>query len=147
MVENTAAAQWVRLLAPVGAEDQALRRIFAGHEHQVKSVAFSPDGKQILTGSRDRMARLWETATGKLLMKFTHQDTEVFNVAISPDGKRILTGSYSEKSAYIWDISSGKLLTILRGHQDAVHAVVFSPDGSKVLTGSYDHTARLWDAS
>ena len=61
---NEAPAQWLRQMREVGAEDRSLLRIFAGHSGPVNSVAFSPDGKLVLTGSDDGTARLWETGSG-----------------------------------------------------------------------------------
>src|SRR5258708_789492 len=64
-----------------------------GHIATVRSVAFSPDGKQILTGSNDYTARLWDAATGKSIRTFFGHTTNVTSVAFSPDGKEVLTGS------------------------------------------------------
>ena len=65
------------------------------------AVAFSPDGKTVLTGSGDKMARLWESATGKPLGPPLQHDKGVTAVAISPDGKTVLTAS-QDKTARLW---------------------------------------------
>src|SRR6202008_2689233 len=74
----------------------------------VRTAAFSPDGTRILTASADHSAKLWDTASGKLISSFDHQD-EVNDAAFSPDGARIVTAS-SDKTAKLWDTPSGKLL-------------------------------------
>ena len=56
-------------------------------------MAFSPDGKQVLTGSEDKTARLWDAQSGKELRTFTGHTDWVMSVAFSPDGKQVLTGS------------------------------------------------------
>ena len=138
---------WLKQAESVGTEDQALLRIFAGHTAWVTSVAFSPDGRFVLTGSADSTARLWETSSGKALATLQGHTHPVQSVAFSPDGRFVLTGS-DDSTARLWETSSGKALATLRGHTHPVQSVAFSPDGRLVLTtGSADKTARLWETS
>ena len=119
------------------------RRLLAGHENFVQSVAFSPDGRSVLTGSYDRTARLWDIASGQELQRFAGHTNVIWSVAFSPDGQSILTGSY-DRTARIWDVASGQQRAVLE-HSDFVWAVAFSPEGRLALTGCQDATARLWD--
>ena len=114
------------------------------HQDTVENVVFSPDGARILTASRDKTAKLWDAASGKLLASFDHQG-RVLQGVFSPDGTRILTAS-ADMTAKLWDATSGKLLTSF-DHQDWILRAAFSPDGSRILTASADKTAKLWDAS
>jgi len=70
--------------------------IFTGHNEDVKSVAFSPDGKTIASGSSDDTIKLWEVSTGKLIKTLTGHNKYVSSVAFSPDGKTIAAGSGDE---------------------------------------------------
>jgi WD40 repeat protein len=74
--------------------------VLQGHSRPVISVAFSPDGKRVLTGSFDKTARLWDAETGKEIRSFVGHTDTVVSVAFSPDGKRVLTGG--SKTA-LWD--------------------------------------------
>ena len=116
-----------------------------GHTSTVTSVAFSPDGKQVLTGSGDKTAILWEAVSGEKLRSFEGHTSIVNSVAFSPDGKHVLTGS-SDHTAILWDAASGENFRSFEGHTSTVTSVAFSPDGKQVLTGSWDTTAILWAA-
>jgi WD40 repeat protein len=107
------------------------------------SVAYSPDGTHILTGSADRSARIWDATTGQPLHHLNHTG-RVLSVAYSPDGTHILTGT--DGSARIWDATTGQPLHHLTGHTGGVWSVAYSPDGTHILTGS-DGSARVWDAT
>lgn len=113
-----------------------------GHDDWVWSVAFSPDGTQLATGSEDDTARLWDLATGREIARL---DVDwVWSVAFSPDGMRLATGS-KDNTARLWDLATGRAIAWLKGHELDVTSVAFSPDGTRLATGSDDATARLWD--
>jgi WD40 repeat protein len=115
---------------------------FKGHTSYVSSVAFSPDGKTIATGSWDNTVKLWNLY-GKELQTFTGYTDSVKSVAFSPDGKMIATGS-EDNTAKLWNLD-GKELQTFKGHSHWVLSVAFSPDGKTIATGSYDTTAKLWN--
>ena len=117
-----------------------------GNSNLIMSVAFSKDGRFVLTGSADRTAVLWNAANGKELRRFEGHLDSVSSVALSPDGKLALTGS-SDSTARLWDVTSGKEMKRFLGHSAGVSSVALSPDGLRVLTGSLDNTARIWDAA
>jgi uncharacterized coiled-coil protein SlyX len=77
------------------------------HDSQVNAVAFSPDGRTVLTGSSDQTARLWDAATGKPIGEPLRHDGSVSAVAFSPDGRTVLTGS-GFRTARLWDAATGK---------------------------------------
>ena len=106
-------------------------------------MALSADGKTALTGSMDKTARLWETATGKPIGPPLQHQGVVVAVALSADGKTALTGSY-DKTARLWETATGKPIGPPLQHQNKVVAVALSADGKTALTASGDKTARLW---
>jgi WD40 repeat protein/serine/threonine protein kinase/tetratricopeptide (TPR) repeat protein len=125
--------------------DTGLKGIFT-HEGAVATVAVSPDGKTVLTGSWDKTARLWDANTGLPIGKTLLHGSRVVAGAFHPDGKTVLTGSW-DKTARLWDAATGLPIGKTLPHQGEVLAVAFSPDGKTILTGSWDQTARLWDAT
>ncbi len=116
-----------------------------GHTGVVWSVAFSPDGTRIVTGSWDRTAKVWDARTGTPQLELKGHTDQVNSVAFSPDGTRIVTGSW-DGTAKVWDAEAGTPLLDLKGHTDMVTSVAFSPDGTRIVTGSWDRTAKVWDA-
>jgi WD40 repeat protein len=111
------------------------------HPKHVLSVAFSPDGRAILSGCSDYNARLWDTS-GKLLCQFKEQRSIIVAVAFSPDGQSILTGSW-DGTICLYK-KDGALLHKFKDIDGIVSSVAFSPDGKFILGGSDDSTARLW---
>ncbi|KAG8809914.1 hypothetical protein FRC18_004338 [Serendipita sp. 400] len=118
-----------------------------GHTSNVYSVAFSPDGCYIVSGSFDETIRLWDAETGQQLGEPLRGHTDiVWSVSFSPDGRRIVSGSL-DKTIRLWDTETGQQLgEPLRGHTDSIYSVSLSPDGRRIVSGSLDKTIRLWDA-
>ncbi|KAB5591588.1 Lissencephaly-1 [Ceratobasidium theobromae] len=112
----------------------------------VLSVAFSPDGTRIISGSSDNTIEVWDGQTGKMLLNPLQGHTgSVTSVAFSPDSTRIVSGS-DDETIRVWDGQTGKMaLDPLQGHTYSVNSVAFSPDGTRIVSGSEDRTIRLWD--
>jgi WD40 repeat protein len=111
----------------------------------VCSVAFSPDGSHIASGSDDKTVQIWDAKAGVHLSTLKGHSDWVRSVAFSPDGSHIASGSF-DKTVRIWDAKTGVHLSTLKGHSDLVMSVVFSPDGSHIVSGSKDKTVRIWNA-
>ncbi|KAM5349182.1 hypothetical protein ACJ41O_009005 [Fusarium nematophilum] len=112
----------------------------------VNDLAFSPDGKQIASGSTIAAVRLWDVATRAALFKLEGPMDKVSSVAISPDGKTIAAG-LDDYTVMAWDMRTRAMRYILKAHSRWVNSVVFSPDGKVLASGSMDETVALWDVA
>jgi WD40 repeat protein len=117
--------------------------VLKGHEDSVRSVAFSPDGTRIVSGSGDKTLRLWDVSSGQSIgAPLQGHEGSVMSVAFSPDGTRIVSGS-GDKTQRLWDAKSGQPIGApLQGHENPVSSVAFSPDGTRIVSASYDCTLR-----
>jgi WD40 repeat protein len=113
------------------------------YDGPVTAVAFSPDGKYVVSGSYDGTARVWEASSGREIARMNHG--LVLAVAFSPDGKYVVSGS-NDGTARVWEAATGKELARIT-HDDIVTAVAFSPDGKWVVSSSGDGTVRIWEAA
>nr|NMG11688.1 hypothetical protein [Brasilonema sp. UFV-L1] len=118
--------------------------ILQGHKDSVSSVAVSPDGKMIVTGSHDKTVRLWDIQGNPIGQPFQGHAHWVSSVVISPDGKMIVTGS-GDKTVRLWDTQGNPIGQPFRGHNLGVSSVAISPDGLLIISSSQDKTVRLWD--
>lgn len=122
-------------------------KVLVGHKDRVTSVAFSPDGRLLASGSygNERKIKLWNVDSGKVIYEFG-DDLSFKSVAFSPDGKLLVGAGYS-KVIKVWKISERKLIYRLSGHQAEIQTVSFSPDGKLLASSSWDKTIKLWDIS
>ncbi|KAF7967749.1 hypothetical protein HWV62_33240 [Athelia sp. TMB] len=116
------------------------------HPSEVWTVAFSPDGLRIASGSQDGFVRVWDAETGALIAGPLEGHTRgVTSVAFSPDGQWIASGS-ADKSVCVWNAETGALIAgPFAGHTDWVNSVAFSPDGQRIASGSSDGSIRIWN--
>jgi WD40 repeat protein/serine/threonine protein kinase len=115
------------------------------HANEIDHVAFSPDGRRIVTASKDHTAQVWDVRTGEAVGPPLRHSHFVRKAAFSPDGRRVVTASI-DRTARVWDARNAQAVTPPLRHDDSVDHASFSPDGRWVVTGSVDGTARLWDA-
>src|SRR5262249_60110099 len=129
--------------------------VLKGHTDSVTSATFSPNGKGVLTVSRDNTARLWDTESGNEIAVLKGHTGGVVSAAFSPDGKRVMTRVSAasadnprwEKSragkdtARLWDAESGKKIAVLKGHTGRGWSAASSRDGKRVLTETRAETA------
>jgi WD40 repeat protein len=112
----------------------------------VQVLAFSPDGRRLLSGGRDRMLRLWDVKTGALVWELKGHTDELFAAAFHPGGTRIASGG-RDRVVRILDAEQGQELVRLPGHTNYIFSLAFSPDGVTLASGSGDYTIRLWETT
>jgi WD40 repeat protein len=117
-----------------------------GHTKNATALAYSPDGKLVVTASLDGTARLWETATGKVVRVIGEGRNlgEVRMARFSPDGTRLVTAAslrassvgtnVTTSAAVVWDVATGKELLAFKELETGLFGAYFSPDGKQVLT-------------
>jgi len=115
------------------------------HANHVITSSFSPDGKRVVTASRDNTIKIWDSLSGNLILNLTDHTAPVNCAVFSPDGKKIASSS-DDNTVKLWDSMSGALIADMRKHKDYVHLVAFSPSGKSLLTASGDKTVKIWDA-
>ncbi|CUA74710.1 putative WD repeat-containing protein all2124 [Nostoc sp, PCC 7120] [Rhizoctonia solani] len=115
-------------------------------ESRVKSVAISPDGNQVVSGSQNGSVQVYDIHTGALVAgPFQEHTGYVWSVAFSPDGRHIASGS-NDQRVIIWDAHTGRIVTgPLHKHTDPVLSVAFSPDGRRIVSGPDDKTIVVCD--
>jgi WD40 repeat protein len=108
--------------------------VLEGHQGDVKCVAFSPDGTQLLYASADRRLALWLVATGAELQSLLGHSNIVLSCAFHPSDSRVAASCGADKSVRLWDLPSAACTAVLQGHSDWVRCVAFSPDGASLLS-------------
>ena len=122
--------------------------VFSGYNDTVLSVAFSPDGKTLASGSGDGTVRLSNLATHQQIgSPLTGTHRAVNSVAFSPDGTTLATGN-DDGTVRLWDLATHRQIgRPFTGHGSVINSVAFSPDGKILASGSLDGTVRLWDVA
>ena len=132
----------------VDGNDARIRRpgapeiVLRGHTDDVTSARFSPNGRFVVTASRDTTGRIWDARTGKLLHVLRGHFAIVSDASFSPDGRWIVTAGPG--SGALWRAETGQRVYYLRGHDDILTSASFSRDGRVVLTSGRDGTVRTF---
>lgn len=111
----------------------------------VRFLAFSPNGKHVVSGSEDGMIQLWHVDTRTEVKRFIGHIDWVYSVAFSGDGRHVLSASEDDTNRQ-WDTETGVELCKLVGHAHAVGSAVYSLDGKRIISGLADGTIRIWNS-
>ncbi len=116
-------------------------------QNYLLGVAFTPDGKSLVSSGWGPAVRFWDAKTGKPQRSFVGTERRgTFGVAFSPDGTKM--ASVGEAGLVrLWDVSTGKELFKTTNHKERTYGVAFAPDGATFATTGGDATVRLWDVA
>lgn len=142
------AGVWRRLTNDEDGDDEERAgrpiRELTGHRDKVVSVAFSPDGNLLASGSADTTANLWQVGGGRRIASLGSHEGWVRSVAFS-DGDDLLATGSADRIVGLWSPRTHHQVAALEGHRGEVWSVAFSPGGRLLASGGQDNTVRLWD--
>ena len=125
-------------------ESPALIRDLVGHTGWVKACAVTPDGRRVVSASRDRTLRVWEIESGRTLVTLKGHLSWVNACAVTPDGQRVVSAS-GDGTLKVWDLESGLAVATMKSHAHGVNACAVTPDGQRVVSASGDGTLKMWE--
>jgi len=126
--------------------DGRLFYVFEGHKDTIYSIALSPDGKTLATGSYDQKIKLWNVQTGEEIRTLSGHNGCVFDLAFRPDGK-ILASASADRTVKLWDVATGERRDTLSQPLKEQYAVAFGLDGKRLVAGGVDNRIRVWQIS
>ena len=110
----------------------------------VYSLAYSPDGKYLVTGDSNGRVQIWNAVTGQELLNLEGHSSWVWSLAWRRDGQSLASGS-DDRTVKLWNVQTGECVMTLEGHSGRVRSVAWSGDGLILASGSGDKTVKLWD--
>jgi len=116
-----------------------------GHTDEVKSLAFTPDERFVISGSKDRTIRVWDLQRAEHTQPYQGHTRQVSALCFSADGRQVLSGGY-DGVARVWDVASGRCAAVLSGHRNQfVDLIAFASDGRSAVTATHAGELKVWD--
>jgi WD40 repeat protein/tRNA A-37 threonylcarbamoyl transferase component Bud32 len=122
----------------------AMEATLSGHKDVITALEFSPDGRTLLTASRDSTARLWDASTGELRRELAGHSAPLLNARFSGNGQRIATAS-EDFTVLTWDAARGTAMARVMGSDSPFYLCSPSPDGLRVICGAKNRALYLAD--
>ena len=152
-------AWMIPLIGTVRAEGAAPQLMLdtGGHMAIIRSIIFTPNGKQLVSAADDKVVRVWDLQSGKTVRTIRGEvgpgfEGTTYAMALSPDSRWLAVGGWMHKQCEgrcgeirLYDFATGQLTTLLKGHVNTVFSLAFSPDGKHLVSGSFDRTAIVWN--
>jgi len=113
-------------------------------DYWIGAMAFTPDGKMLMTGSRDCMIKFFEMPLVTEIRTLKGHGGWVRALVVSPDGK-VLVSASDDQTIKLWEVATGRPFRTLKGHAGYVRGLAFSPDGRRLASASWDRTIKLWE--
>jgi YD repeat-containing protein len=129
--------------------DLAQRRMIReliGHSDWLTSVAYSPDGRRLVTGSRDRTAKIWNADTGQMIFTLEGHNDAVTSVSFSPDNNAVALAS-ADRTVSVWYANTRDKTRSLEGPEDRINSIAYGPSGRYLASAGADKTVRIWDTT
>ena len=127
----------------IALEQGVVTRVLTGHSNVILDLAFSRDGRRLISGSSDNTARVWNLVGVQDESVLDGHGGAVVGVVFSPDGSQCATASL-DRTAIVWSVATGTRAATLLGHAAEVNAIDWSADGRQIATGSDDGSIRVW---
>ncbi len=122
-------------------------KTFRGHSHGVWAVAFSPDGAMLASGGAERLVRMWDIETGRLLRSLRGHTNDIRAIVFTPDGQTLATGS-EDRTIRLWNGKTGEPMKLLFTRYDHnVCSLSLSPDGLMLARGSHNKDIKIWEVT
>jgi WD40 repeat protein len=130
----------------IGYEQLSIAKTITGHSSYVNTLAISPDGQTLVSGSADKTIKVWNLSIGQEILTLKSHLNPINTLVISPDGQTLVSGS-ADKTIKVWNLSTGQEVRTLKGHSNPVNSLIISSDWQTLLSGSADKTIKVWNLS